>query len=292
MPPAPTTTRRLFERQPAPPGSLIPALAALYDGGLAFPNGPADRPYVIANFVETLDGVTSYDGPGQQGGGPISGNLRADHALMGILRACADAVIFGAGSLRQDRGHVRTPAFVFPALAEAYAEQRARLGKSEAEPLSVVLTASGRVPLDEATFTTPGVRVVIATTAEGRDVLGERTLPPSTQVRALPADASGGVDPSALLQLLAREFHVSLALHEGGPSALGAFLRADMLDELFLTLAPQIAGRNAASSRPSLIEGLAYDPVTAPWATLQSVHAAESHLFLRYQIARSRHSAS
>ena len=76
-----------------------------------------DRPYVIANFVSTLDGVISYDLPGQRGGGPISGESEADHAIMGLLRASADAVIFGAKSLSEDSGHVRTPAFIYPPLA-------------------------------------------------------------------------------------------------------------------------------------------------------------------------------
>lgn len=278
-------THRLYERQPAPAESLVPALARVYDGGLAFRSGTAGRPYVVANFVETLDGVTSYDEAGEQGGGAISGEQRADHALMGILRAFADAVIFGAGSLRVEAGHIHTPAFIFPELAGAYTEQRARLGKRAAEPLSVVLTASGALPLDEPTFTTPGVRALIATTAAGRERLANRALPPSTDLRALPADGTGGVDPLALLDLLAREYDVSLALHEGGPTSLGAFLRSGALDELFLTLAPQFAGRSATIHRPALIEQLAYRPATAPWATLATVHAADSHLFLRYQIA-------
>ncbi len=77
---------------------LPPDLAALY-GRLQFPLHPG-RPYVIGNFVSTLDGVVTLNAPGQSGGGPISGFNPHDHLVMGLLRAVADAVIVGAGTLR------------------------------------------------------------------------------------------------------------------------------------------------------------------------------------------------
>src|SRR6476661_8043466 len=119
----------LYEREPAPTDTLPAPLREMYGGGLAFPPARDDRPYVIANFVSTLDGVISYDLPGQRGGGPISGENEADHAIMGLLRASADAVIFGAKSLSEDSGHVRTPAFIYPPLAYEYAELRAHHGQ-------------------------------------------------------------------------------------------------------------------------------------------------------------------
>ena len=68
---------------------LPPDLAALY-GRLQFPLHPG-RPYVIGNFVSTLDGVVTLNVPGQSGGGPISGFNPHDHLVMGLLRAVADA---------------------------------------------------------------------------------------------------------------------------------------------------------------------------------------------------------
>src|SRR5262245_33261293 len=99
----------LYEREQEPRETLPAALAALYDGGLVIREGTAEHPYVIANFVETIDGVVSFGLPGQEGGGAISGENEADHAAMGLLRAVADAVIFGAGSLRVEIGHIHTP---------------------------------------------------------------------------------------------------------------------------------------------------------------------------------------
>ena len=47
----------LYDREPKPHKTLPAVLAALYDGGLVIPQGTAERPYLVANFVETIDGV-------------------------------------------------------------------------------------------------------------------------------------------------------------------------------------------------------------------------------------------
>jgi riboflavin biosynthesis pyrimidine reductase len=271
----------LYERVPTPAETLPPLLAAMYGGGLAFPPAHDDRPYVIANFVATLDGVVSYDSPGQRGGGPISGENEADHAIMGLLRACADAVIFGARSLSEDSGHVRTPAFIYPPLAPAYAEVRARQGQG-ALPLNVVVSGSGAVDLREPNFHHPGLRILIATTTAGAERLTRQEPPDGVTPLVIDGTADNGVAPGPLLAALQRDYDVRLALHEGGPSLFTSFLRADCLDELFLTLAPQFAGRAKGTPRPALVAGYAFAPGSAPWSDLLSVKRAGEHLFLRY----------
>jgi riboflavin biosynthesis pyrimidine reductase len=301
----------LIEREPAPAGTLPPALVERYGGGLVLPLAvPGGRPPVVANFVTTLDGVISYAEPGLSGGGEVSGFNEPDRFIMGLLRAAVGAVIFGAGTLRDDAEHVRVAPFIYPELADVYAELRQSLGYTTPHPLNVVVTASGRVDLDQATFHYPDLRVLIATTPAGLERLAGATLPPSVEARAIggahtaadlepaPGAADGGVrlaaplppisgvDPIALLDLLGHEYGVRVALHEGGPRVLGAFLAAGALDELFLTLAPQIAGRASGLMRPALLEGHAYMPETAPWWDLLSLKGAGSHLFLRYRIDR------
>jgi riboflavin biosynthesis pyrimidine reductase len=269
----------LYERRPAARPVLSDPLGEMYGGDLDLPR-PPERPHVIANFVETLDGVVSFGVPGRSGGGEISGNNAADRFVMGLLRACADAVVFGSGTLHGDAGHVRTAAFIYPEAAGLYAEQRDRGGARRSEPLNVVITGSGRVDLHEPTFHTKGLETLIVTTAEGQRRLrtdhgdGLRV----TQVRAV-ADA-GAVPPRAVVDLLHRQFGAQLLLHEGGPALLGAFLAAGRVDELFLTVAPQVAGREGRG-RPGLAEGAAFLPETAPWFELQGVKRAQDHLFLR-----------
>ena len=62
----------------ASPG-LSPELHHLYGGDLHFPEASDSRPYVIGNFVATLDGVVSYQIPGKSGGGEISGHDDEPH---------------------------------------------------------------------------------------------------------------------------------------------------------------------------------------------------------------------
>jgi riboflavin biosynthesis pyrimidine reductase len=258
----------------------------MYGGGLAFPPARDGRPYVIANFVSTLDGVVSYEPPGQRGGGPISGESESDHAIMGLLRASADAVIFGAKSLSEDSGHVRTPAFIYSSLAASWADLRANQGQP-ALPLNVVVSGSGAVDLDEPNFHHPGLRVLIATTNAGGERLAQQELPDGVTALVVEELTDGGVAPGSLLAALQRDYGVRLALHEGGPNLFTSFLRADCLDELFLTLAPQFAGRADGSRRPALVQDYAFTPASAPWSDLLSVKRAGEHLFLRYQLQGS-----
>jgi riboflavin biosynthesis pyrimidine reductase len=60
------------------------------------------------------------------------------------------------------------------------------------------------------------------------------------------------------------------------------------MDELFLTVAPQFAGRDAKRQRPGVISGVDFMPATAPWLKLVSVKNSEDHLYLRYKSLRRR----
>lgn len=277
----------LYEREAAPRNTLTPVLSTYYDGGFSLPSDKkTELPYVIANFVETLDGIVSYNAPGQTGGGAISGGKEQDKMVMGLLRARADAVIFGSSSLHVDTKHVRIPSTIYPAFSAEYETFRKQLGSRENLPMSVIMTASGEVDLSEPTFHRPGLRVIIATTKKGRDVLMQKELPSSTEVRVIePQEGEAtpkSISPRSVLALLARDYGVRVALYEGGPTLLASFLAEHLIDELFLTLAPQIAGRSADLHRLSLVEGHAFMPNEAPWATLLSVKLAGSHLLLRY----------
>ncbi len=120
---------------------LPPALARLY-GRLEFPPHPG-RPYVFGNFVTSLDGVVALNSAKVgSGGGEISGFNEHDRLVMGLLRAIADAVVVGAGTLRAVPDHLWTSRVIYPPLEEAYQELRTSLGKTE-PPLNVIVTATG-----------------------------------------------------------------------------------------------------------------------------------------------------
>jgi riboflavin biosynthesis pyrimidine reductase len=90
-------------------------------------------------------------------------------------------------------------------------------------------------------------------------------------------------DLPALMAELRRR-GVGVLLCEGGPRLLARLLEIGAVDELFLTLAPQVAGRDADLPRLALVEGTAFTAREAPWWALASVARVEDHLFLRYRL--------
>jgi len=280
--------RTLFAAGPVEPSEIVlpEGLRARYDGNLCFPPAPEERPYCIANFVSTLDGVVSFNIPGQSEGAQISKSNEEDRFIMGLLRASADAIVVGSGTL-QAVGPQGTwlPESVYPAAKDLYRTYRTEvLGKPE-YPLVVIVTGTGGLDLASAVFHIPQTKVLILTTEQGERRLsqsGSGALA-SVEVKAL-STAEKGISPSAILRSLRREAGVKLLLHEAGPTLFGEFLAGGLMDELFLTVAPQIAGRVAADSRPGLVANVEFSPATAPWWKLVSTKSAADYLFLRYQV--------
>ena len=280
--------RTLFVSDPAEPSrAVLPdGLRARYDGNLSFPPAPLERPYLIANFVSTLDGVVSFNLPGQSEGAQISNSNEEDRFIMGLLRASADAVVVGSRTL-QAAGPQATwlPESVYPAAKDLYRSYRTEVLRKPEYPLVVIVTGTGGLDLASAVFHAPRTRVLILTTEQGKRRLsqsGSETLA-SVDVKAL-STADTRISPSAILTMLRQEAGVELLLHEAGPTLFGEFLAGGFMDELFLTVAPQIAGRVAAHPRPGLVANVEFSPATAPWWKLLSAKSAADYLFLRYQV--------
>jgi len=273
-----TPLESLYEVEHGRTLPLPPELATLY-GGLQFPP-QVGRPYVIGNFVTTLDGVVSLKIPGQSGGGSISGFNPHDHLVMGLLRALADAVIVGAGTLRAvSPNHRWTAEYIYPRLSDVYQQLRMSLGKPE-PPLNVVVTARGEIDLDLSLFQSGDVPVLIVTTTQGEERI--RTHSTSPAVQSIGMQGAGSLSAQTIVQAVCRRCQCNLILVEGGPQLLGDFFAEGLLDELFLTLAPQIAGRDTSTERPGLVSGQLFAPEHPLWGTLVSIKRAENHLFLRY----------
>lgn len=254
----------LFEDPCAEPGRPSADLARLYGGGLVLPDDG-----VYANFVSSLDGVVALEGTA--GGGPaaIALHSEADRFVMGLLRSLADAILLGAGTLRDGWNHHWTAAHIYPDAAGAYAA----LGRRE--PELVIVTLRGELDPDQPALQD---RVMVLTTDAGRARLG-RSLPGTARVRSLGSDAPGG---RRLLDAVSAEGHRRV-LTEGGPTLIGVLLRDGVLDELFLTLSPVLAGRERGDpSRLALVEGVALPRDAFVTGTLRSVRRHGAHLFLRH----------
>jgi riboflavin biosynthesis pyrimidine reductase len=219
---------------------------------------------LILNMVSTTDGRATLDGRS----GPIS--AAADRALFHGLRMAVDAVLVGAGTVRTERYGRLIPD-----------ESRRRLRQERGlpqEPLACIV--SGRLALegDIPLLTEPAARVAILTSSAA-------SLPDTgAQVDYIRAGAGGAIDLAAGLEQLRERFDVHTVLCEGGPHLGYQLLAHGLLDELFLTLSPTLAGGEPASGEALRI--LAGGELQPP-VGLELVGAllSDSCLFLRYAVS-------
>lgn len=242
-----------FQRA-VPPGPAVTP-ETVYTGLALGDAAPAERPYVVANFVSSADGKATAGGKTEQLGG------EGDRAVYGLLRTQVDAVLAGTGTLRVERygAPVRNPRNIDIRLAE---------GRSP-HPLMVVISRTGEIPFDIPLFDDARSRVALY-------------APPDITVPAVRAEIThhpltgGETGLAGILRSLRTEHGVRVLLCEGGPRLFDAMLAEDLVDELFLTLAPAVVGGGelGITSGPGL-PGLR--PLRLIWAL-----EYESNLFLRY----------
>ena len=264
-----------LDREGPPPDD---PLLQLYGGPLRV---RSDAPRLIANFVSSVDGVTAF-GPGRgEGAGAVSLHSAADRFVMALLRCAADCVLIGAGTLRDDAHHQWTPRTVMPGLAAELAVHRRRLTGSDLPPPLVVISAGGALPDGHPALAAPETEVVVITGKAGAARLP--TLHPSVRVALVPQGGAGEISPGTILDTVRRELGALTVLCEGGPRLFSQLLAGGRVDELFLTLAPHLAG-SADRDRPGLVSGAAFAPGSTPRLDLRSLRQEGDHLFLRYAV--------
>ncbi len=184
---------------------------------------PEDRPWVRANMVASLDGSAVRDGRSEGLSGP------ADQQVFAVLRGLADVVLVGAGTARTEGYRALRP-------KPSYADLRDSLGQRPAPVLALV---SGRLDLDPAgqLFHGGGERTVVVT-SEASDPGARARL---AEVAEVVVTGASGVDLAAALDELAAR-GLGRVLCEGGPTLLADLVAAGRLDELCLTLSPQLVG--------------------------------------------------
>jgi riboflavin biosynthesis pyrimidine reductase len=261
----------LWGEADAPADELPPALAELYGGGLGF-----DRPCLYANFVATIDGTVAL--PRLPGSLRLIGDERpSDRFVMGLLRAFADAVLVGAGTMRAAPNATWGPERVYPAAADGFAELRERLGTTP-HPRVAVMTASGLIDSDHPAL---AAGALVLTSEHGAAQLAGR-VPDAAELVPLGAELT--VDPVAAVAELRRRGY-RLVLSEAGPTVFGALVGAGLVDELFLTISPFLAGGERSGSRLVLGEGIELLATQRTDARLRSVRRDGDFLFLRYALS-------
>jgi riboflavin-specific deaminase-like protein len=222
-------------------------------------------------MISSLDGKVAVSGKAGSLGGPV------DRTVMRTLRAHADAVMIGAGTLRAEK------------LTLAVPEDRARARESRGlkpQPLGVVATATGDVPLEENLLgSSPENLLIFASSETPREHLVTLSSHASVEiVTGEPSKPGGGrLDLEEALSALKRRYGVNVLLVEGGPALNHALVSSGLADELFLTLAPKLLGGEGPGTL-TILEG----PALAHQKTEQkliSIHLSNDELFLRYVLS-------
>ena len=219
---------------------------------------PEERPYVVANMVTSADGKAAFRGRS----GALGSD--ADREIFHGLRGQADAVLVGSGTVRAERyGRLVRD----PALREARERERLR-----PDPIACIVTRSLDLPADIGLLRDPEQETVIFTSSE-RELDGAG---PGVRLERVPADQ---LTFATALRRLRGEHGVRSVLCEGGPTVLGSLLAESVLDELFLTLAPKLAG----GGEPAAVEGMPLAELVG--LELVSMLEKSGELFLRYRLA-------
>ena len=235
------------------PGPLD--VAELIAGLALCDRAPADRPYTVANFIESVDGRASFDGRSSALGDD------GDKQVFRALRSVCDVVLAGTGTLAAEHyGRLVRDAGVQAA--------RERHGLPT-QPLLCTVTRGGRISREIPLLADRDARVIVYSGA----VVDLGDVAASVEVVT--------VDPAQLTVAWAlRDLRVRhaarLVLCEGGPTLLGQLIGPGAIDELFLTLASKLAG----GAGPGIISGL---QLTDPLAvSLLWLLEQDGTLFLRY----------
>ena len=254
-----------------PAENLLPEqLVHLYGGSLSLPAS-----CLYANFVSSIDGVVALESGRAPSGGIVSRRSEADRFVMGLLRAFADAIVVGAGTIRAEGARALwTPEYIFPPGGAGFHEVRRSLKRSRT-PQLVIITGSGELDAGQAALQ---AGALVLTTRGAAEALRAR-LPSASRVVAISDDSR--LEPAQVMAAVRAEGY-RVILTEGGPRLFGQLVQAGLVDELFLTVSPALAGHSEGQSF-GLIEG-AYFGRELRWAQLHSIRRGGDYLFLRYRL--------
>ena len=258
----------LFDEADRLPAEPPARLAELYGGGLGF-----EEPCLYANFVSTIDGVVAIPSI-PRSNALVAADSEGDRFVMGLLRAMADIVLVGAGTLGASPKGTWQPGRVYPPAADDFAELRRGRGRPERVAVAIL---SGRGSISPEHPVLEAGALVLTSSAGAAGLEGR--LPGASEIVLL------GDEPTLELSRAVAALHERghrLILSEAGPHTFGSLLAAHLVDELFLTISPLLAGDPA--DRYGLVASADFMP-PGLCTRLKSVRRHEQHLFLRYALA-------
>lgn len=208
-----------------------------------------DRPFLAINMVSTVDGRAAVNGSAKGIGSAT------DHRLMMELRAEADVVLHGAGTVRADPLSARVP--------RDLVQQRVALGLPP-QPVGAIVTRSGKIPAAHPYYEST---TIVYVSSDG-----------SVPVELPTVEVCRISSVEDVLADLARR-GVRRVLCEGGPTLNATLFARRLVDELYCTLAPKLAG---GPGPLTLIAGPSFQPMLR--LDLRSLVEQDGELFLKYVI--------
>jgi riboflavin biosynthesis pyrimidine reductase len=250
-------------------------------------------PHNYLMFVTTIDGIAVPLESGQRGGSEIAlRNLKANPIAAGGLTdnralqygwATADAVLGGAGILRDNPAATWYP---------RDKDLQDLLTKAPRKPVRAVVTGSGEVDLKQPVFNPKKDewQSVIFTTRKGEETLRAQAkgldvhkYRPLERTKTYPIGDTR-VDLAKAVGILRKDYKTKLLDIQGGPILAGEVVKAMLVDEIRLTVSPQVMGdlNIEGKRRPSFVTGIHFGIEDSPLAELEAIGVSGSHIFLRY----------
>ncbi len=250
-------------------------------------------PHTYLMFVTTIDGIAVPLEPGQRGGSeialrhltdnPIAAGGLADNRALQYGWATADAVLGGAGILRDNPAATWYP---------KDKDLQDLLTKRNRKPVRAVVTGRGEVDLKHPVFNPKKDewQPVIFTTEKGEQKLKSQAKRLQAQgynpLQSAKTYVIGDtdVDLTKAVGILRQDFRTKLLDIQGGPILAGGAVKAMLIDELRLTVSPQILGdlNPEGKRRPGFVTGIHFGLEDSPLAELEAIGVSGSHIFLRY----------
>ena len=206
-------------------------------------------PFLAINMVASVDGRASLNGSA------VGIGSSADHRLLFELRAEADVVLHGAGTVRADPLSARVP--------HDLSEQRLALGMPP-QPIGAIVTRSGNLPVRHPYYDSPTLIYVTSANSVSVNLPTVEVCRVQT-IREVIDDLAGR--------------GVRRILCEGGPTLNSMLFQAKLIHEVFLTLAPKLFG---GEDPLTIVKGPRFDPFLR--LELRSLVERDGELFLRYGV--------
>ena len=185
-----------------------------------------NKPHVIINCAMSLDGKIA-----SQSGRQMKISCEEDIKRMYELRNDSDAVLIGIGTVLSDNPKLT--------VKEKYV-------RNPKQPIRIVLDTYCRTPIDALVVNDAAKTLVVI----GKD--SNKKFLNNVELIKCKIDEKGLIDLENLIQIL-KDKGIKKLMVEGGSTVIGSFLKSNLVDDMFVYVAPMIIG---GINSPTLVKNI------------------------------------